>query len=110
MASIPTPFRLRQGRYADVSQTAVIYVDAFRNEQLIEILFPGHHAHPKDLTRAIQRFFQTRYWTPGYRLTVLVDDTNRALGFTWWRHPVNSLSLWDRWLSPGRVPLLLLHE
>ncbi|CAM1500925.1 Fc.00g100870.m01.CDS01 [Cosmosporella sp. VM-42] len=101
---MPT-YHIRPGRLADVHPSATLYIKSFGKEALLDYMFPSRHADPTAFHTWVSRKFQTRWWTPGYFLTLLVEKSEdgakeRPVGFTWWERPVSSLSFRERWLSP----------
>jgi hypothetical protein len=94
-------YRIRAGGLGDISAAVGIYAAAFDKDQVLDILFPARRQHPECVTTYLHRNFRNRYWTPNYRLTVLVGEADgQVAGFTWWKLPNSALSVWDRWLSP----------
>lgn len=96
------PYSIRPGFLADLPAAASLLCSAFAGDSLMDFLYPTRHDHPADFRTQVHRFFRTRYWTPGYFLTVIVDDANggKPVGISWWRKPAGELSFYERWLSP----------
>lgn len=101
MPSTTQPYRLRPGTWADIPRAATLYTLAFRNDMLMDFLFPDRATYPSEWHSAVQRIFQTRIWTLGWRFTVLVDEEDVPQAFTWWNRGKGYESFWRRWLSPS---------
>lgn len=108
-----TKYYIRQGGFSDLKATGSIYEQTIGRSSLFEILFPGHQVEPEPFTKWVRRLFWKRYWSLGYSLKVLVaTDENdgsgkrqaqaseKLVGFTWWVRPVESMSFYERWISP----------
>ncbi|KAH6899999.1 hypothetical protein B0T10DRAFT_469360 [Thelonectria olida] len=130
---MPPYYHLRPGTWSDVPASAVLYMKSFDKEPLLDYMFPGRQTNPQAFHTWITRRFRLRYWTPGYFLTMVVaydddeeeehddekdhlsriDDRQgkpqkknrqgRPVGFTWWHRPAESLSFYQRWLSPSAL-------
>lgn len=100
-------YSIRLGRASDVPAATSLLCSAFANDSLLDILYPTRHEHPADFQTSVYRLFHARYWTPGYSLSMLVDDSDggRPVGFAWWRRPLEQLSFYERWLSPCKLTL-----
>ncbi|KAJ6440393.1 acetyltransferase (GNAT) family domain-containing protein [Purpureocillium lavendulum] len=99
--AVPAGYHLRPGLASDVNAIAALYRASFGGDSLLDVMFPTRAAYPRDFHTHLYRHFQSRWWTPGWYLTVLVDDTLAVpVGFTWWRRPLDQLSFAERWLSP----------
>lgn len=98
----PKPgYTLRPGLASDLPAVTRLYRAAFDGDAMLDILFPGRRARPHQLHAYLLRFFQWRWWTPGWSLRVLVDDVlGVPVGFAWWRRPVEELGWAERWLTP----------
>ncbi|KAI9167672.1 hypothetical protein HJFPF1_03806 [Paramyrothecium foliicola] len=100
MTSNNHTYRLRPGRFSDVAAATRLYAAAFRNDSLLNVLFPNHRQFPDDFKLHIHRLFEQRYWTPEFLLTMVVDETGHAVGCSWWRRPQDEFSVFWQWLSP----------
>jgi|SRR5687767_11568755 hypothetical protein len=101
MPATTQPYRLRPGTWADIPRAANLYALAFRNDQLMQFLFPDREKYPDEWRAAIVRILETRYWTLGWRFTVAVDEDDVPQAFSWWNRGKGFESFWRRWLSPS---------
>ncbi|KAK2593414.1 hypothetical protein QQS21_008902 [Conoideocrella luteorostrata] len=98
---LPPGYALRPGSPTDLASVTNLYLSTFGHDRMLDIMFPTRRQHPRDVQAFLYRHFQRRYWTLGWRLTVLVDETlDVPVGFTWWLRPKGDLSFWERWISP----------
>lgn len=100
-------YRIRPGYASDIPAISTLFTAAFGGDSLMDILYPTRHAHPADFATSVYRLFRLRYWTPGYYLTLIVDDSrgSRPVGVSWWRRPLDQLSFYERWVSPCKSML-----
>lgn len=103
-------FTLRPGVYGDVPAFADTYYTSFADtrtgasdDNLLDVLFPDHAAHPVEVRDALQRILAPRLWSLEYRMSALVDDASGAVvGLLCMKRPKSEVSFWERWLSPGK--------
>ncbi|KAF4969330.1 hypothetical protein FSARC_3404 [Fusarium sarcochroum] len=93
-------YRIRPGTFFDVPAVSRLYAASFATEPIIDFLFPARRQDPLSFYTSTCRRFRGRYWTLGYSLTVVVDKNNQPVAFSWWKRPVESLSIFQRFLSP----------
>lgn len=99
--SLPMGYHFRPGTTADIPAITNLYLATFSHDRLLEIMFPTRRQHPAAVKTFLDRHFQRRWWTPRWRLTVLVDETlGVPVGFTWWLTPASEVTFWQKWLSP----------
>jgi hypothetical protein len=99
--SLPSGYHFRPGTTGDLGTITRLYLASFAHDRLVDMMFPQRREHPRAVEAFLLRHFQRRWWTSGWRLTVVVDETLGApVGFTWWLKPRGEMSLWERWLSP----------
>ena len=114
MASTTQQYRLRPGLWSDIPRAAKLYTLAFKNDSLMDFLFPARHIYPQDWVTVVRRMLQTRSWTLGWRFTVIEDANGEVQGFTWWNRGKGYESFWRRWLSPSKsfclTDSLILHR
>lgn len=99
-----TTHLIRPGRHSDLLPASRLYAISFAKEPLLQFMFPNLDRDPSVLHLWIDRKFQSRWWTPGWSLTMLLErDTGRAVGFTWWKRPDETLTFRERWFSPCKL-------
>lgn len=92
-------YRIRPGTFFDVHAVTGIYASAFSTEPLIDFLFPARRQDPVSFYAWAYRRMQCRYWTLGYSLTVVADEHDYPVGFSWWKRPDESYTVLQRILS-----------
>ncbi|KAM4067305.1 acetyltransferase (GNAT) domain-containing protein [Hirsutella rhossiliensis] len=97
----PAGYRIRPSRPLDLDAVGGLYVSCFAHDAIVDLLFPTHRDCPRDFRVHMYRHYQRRLWTPGWVLTVLVDEARGGLpvGFAWWRRPEGDLTLAERWFT-----------
>lgn len=101
---------MRPGRLADVPTVTRLYMASFGKEPLLDYMFPTRHTDDTTFYTWTYRRFQARYWDQTYILTVVVDDGDRPVAFSWWERPAASLTFADRFLTPSEsCPLISLY-
>ncbi|KAK9445603.1 acetyltransferase (GNAT) family domain-containing protein [Metarhizium brunneum] len=99
--ALPGGYHLRAGTAADLRTVTGLYLAGFGHDGLLDIMFPGRRRHPDAVAAFLYRHFRRRWWTMGWRLTVVVDETlGVPVGFTWWLRPASQLTFWETWVSP----------
>ncbi|KAF5673308.1 puromycin n-acetyltransferase [Fusarium heterosporum] len=99
MATTQILHRIRPGTTADITMATELYMQSFEKEKLLDFMFPARHTDSTPFRMWVARRFLVRYWTPGYKLTMLDDHQGTSVAFTWWHVPDDSLSFRERWLS-----------
>ncbi|KAJ4252465.1 hypothetical protein NW762_011066 [Fusarium torreyae] len=94
-------YRIRPATFFDVPAVSRLYAASFATEPIIDFMFPTRRQDPLSFYTWTCRRFQSRYWTLGYSLTVVVDEHNHPVAFSWWKRPYASLSVFQRYLSPS---------
>lgn len=82
------PITIRPGTAADIPAVARVYLDAFGSQSIMNMIHPRRAEFPDDMVLYAERLFHARYWGDEEQIyTVAVDDSDKVVGFAWFRRP-----------------------